>query len=120
MGRTYEGLMDMEAASQEKVTPAHDIIDEAIVDYGEGYTVFSIVRLVIQLAQISVLIPMPARRDFIPAVREQVEESGGQRLRGEGCKLPITLIWHIALTGCDTETCLRQPNDHHPCTTRRQ
>ncbi|KAJ7453768.1 hypothetical protein FB451DRAFT_664999 [Mycena latifolia] len=36
------GLADMEAAREAKATRDHDIIDDAIRDRGEGYTVFSI------------------------------------------------------------------------------
>jgi hypothetical protein len=34
----------MQEAQKEKVTEEHNVIDEAIRDRGEGYTVFSIVR----------------------------------------------------------------------------
>lgn len=40
------GLQDMAEAQKEKVTEEHNVIDEAIRDRGEGYTVFSIVSLV--------------------------------------------------------------------------
>lgn len=46
MGRLQEGLMDMEEARREKVTDEHNVIDDAIRERGEGYTVFSIVRSV--------------------------------------------------------------------------
>ena len=36
----------MEEAKKEKVTEEHNVIDEAIRDRGDGYTVFSIVSLV--------------------------------------------------------------------------
>jgi hypothetical protein len=45
MGRIQEGLMDLEDARREKVTVEHNVIDEAIEDRGEGYTVFSIVSI---------------------------------------------------------------------------
>lgn len=35
---------DLEKARTEKVTEEHGVIDDAIADRGEGYTVFSIVR----------------------------------------------------------------------------
>lgn len=38
-------MQDMEEARKEKVTEEHNVIDEAIRDGGEGYTVFSIVSL---------------------------------------------------------------------------
>jgi hypothetical protein len=42
MGRTQEGLADMEEARKDKATDEHNVIDDAIQDRGEGYTVFSI------------------------------------------------------------------------------
>ncbi|KAJ6497758.1 NADPH oxidase regulator NoxR [Mycena sanguinolenta] len=42
MGRTEEGLADMEEAKRAKATEEHNVIDDAITDRGEGYTVFSI------------------------------------------------------------------------------
>ncbi|KAF8895701.1 NADPH oxidase regulator NoxR [Gymnopilus junonius] len=42
MGRPQEGLADMEDARKDKATDEHNVIDDAIQDRGEGYTVFSI------------------------------------------------------------------------------
>ena len=42
MGNVNEGLADMEDARREKATDEHGVIDDAIADRGEGYTVFSI------------------------------------------------------------------------------
>ncbi|KAI8974023.1 hypothetical protein BD414DRAFT_498900 [Trametes punicea] len=42
MGKMQEGLADMEDARREKATEEHGVIDDAIQDRGEGYTVFSI------------------------------------------------------------------------------
>ncbi|QRV98137.1 neutrophil cytosol factor 2 [Ceratobasidium sp. AG-Ba] len=42
LGRVDEGLRDMRDAQAAKVTEEHGVIDEAIQDRGEGYTVFSI------------------------------------------------------------------------------
>lgn len=42
LGRMQEGLMDMEEARKDKATDEHNVIDDAIRDRGEGYTVFSI------------------------------------------------------------------------------
>lgn len=44
MGQIQQGLADMEEARREKATEEHNVIDDAIADRGEGYTVFSIVR----------------------------------------------------------------------------
>lgn len=43
MGRVDEGLAGMEEAQKAKVTEEHGVIDEALQDKGQGYTVFSIV-----------------------------------------------------------------------------
>jgi hypothetical protein len=43
LGRTQEGMADMEEARRDKATDEHAVIDDAIADRGEGYTVFSIV-----------------------------------------------------------------------------
>ncbi|KAF8813751.1 NADPH oxidase regulator NoxR [Phlegmacium glaucopus] len=42
LDRLQEGLADMEEAKREKATEDHNVIDDAIKDGGEGYTVFSI------------------------------------------------------------------------------
>ncbi|CAA7261646.1 unnamed protein product [Cyclocybe aegerita] len=42
MGRLQEGIADMEEARRDKATDEHNVIDDAIQDRGEGYTVFSI------------------------------------------------------------------------------
>ncbi|TFK44440.1 NADPH oxidase regulator NoxR [Crucibulum laeve] len=42
LGRVEQGLGDMEEARKEKATDEHNVIDDAIQDRGEGYTVFSI------------------------------------------------------------------------------
>ena len=44
LGNYDAGIADLSEASAEKVTPEHAVIDEAIQDRGEGYTMFSIVR----------------------------------------------------------------------------
>lgn len=43
MGRPDEGIRDLEEARREKATDEHNVIDDAILDRGDGYTVFSIV-----------------------------------------------------------------------------
>lgn len=43
MGRVDEGLELMEEGRRSKATDEHNVIDDAIRDRGEGYTVFSIV-----------------------------------------------------------------------------
>lgn len=44
LGYPNEGLAEMEEARKLKVIDEHNVIDDAIADGGEGYTVFSIVR----------------------------------------------------------------------------
>lgn len=43
MGRLQEGLQDLDDARKDKATAEHNVIDDAIMDRGDGYTVFSIV-----------------------------------------------------------------------------
>lgn len=43
LGNARDGLADMEDARRDKATDEHNVIDDAIADQGEGYTVFSIV-----------------------------------------------------------------------------
>lgn len=43
MGRLEEGLIELDEAKREKATDEHNVIDDAIADRGDGYTVFSIV-----------------------------------------------------------------------------
>jgi hypothetical protein len=45
LGQMQEGMAELEDATRQKATEEHGVIDEAIRDRGEGYTVFSIVRL---------------------------------------------------------------------------
>ncbi|KAF8496441.1 hypothetical protein F5888DRAFT_1703872 [Russula emetica] len=42
LGQTQEGMAELEDATRQQVTEEHSVIDEAIRDRGEGYTVFSI------------------------------------------------------------------------------
>lgn len=44
LGYEEEGMVDMKEASRLKVMDEHGVIDEAMQDRGQGYTVFSIVR----------------------------------------------------------------------------
>lgn len=88
MGQLAEGMGIMEEARREKATQEHNVIDDAIADRGDGYTVFSIVspqRFALSFALMSV-----ARRRTLPPTREQAQECKGQRLpRQSGtCSLP--------------------------------
>ena len=42
-GQREEGMAELQDATSQKATEEHAVIDEAIRDGGEGYTVFSIV-----------------------------------------------------------------------------
>lgn len=44
LGNYDVGMADLTEATADKVTAEHGVIDEAIQDRGQGYTVFSIVR----------------------------------------------------------------------------
>ena len=46
LGQMQEGMAELQDATNQKATEEHGVIDEAIRDRGEGYTVFSIVSLV--------------------------------------------------------------------------
>ena len=43
LGDTEEGMQTMQEAAKHKAGPEHEVIEEAIRDGAEGYTVFSIV-----------------------------------------------------------------------------
>lgn len=45
LGDMEEGMQAMQEAAKHKVAPEHEVIEEAIRDGAEGYTVFSIVSL---------------------------------------------------------------------------
>jgi len=85
MGRAQEGLADMEDARRDKATDEHNVIDDAIQDRGEGYTVFSIVSI-LQIFTITM-----DRTDCrlacwgpLSSFGKETEEFGHKRLHGEG------------------------------------
>jgi hypothetical protein len=61
MKRLQEGLADMEEGRREKATPEHDVIDDAIRERAEGYTVFSIVSVIHLFVQFLLLIDVAGR-----------------------------------------------------------
>lgn len=82
LGRTQEGLADMQEARKDKATDEHNVIDDAIQDRGEGYTVFSIVS-----RNIFNLLPMLndtilACRRIIPSLGKEDQELGHEGLYG--------------------------------------
>jgi len=48
LGQIQQGLAELEEAARQKATEEHNVIDEAIRDRGEGYTVFSIVNFILK------------------------------------------------------------------------
>jgi uncharacterized protein YdcH (DUF465 family) len=48
MNNFQDGMSDLDGARLEKVTEEHNVIDDAIADRGEGYTVFSIVSILLR------------------------------------------------------------------------
>lgn len=86
MGRVDEGLAEMAEARKAKVTEEHSVIDEAIQDKGQGYTVFSIVC--------HSLSPPGSSADRLVACRcalssfgKQDKECETEGLYGQGCQL---------------------------------
>ena len=55
MKRLQDGPADMVESSREKATPEHDVIDDAIQERAEGYTVFSIVSVIRLVAHFALL-----------------------------------------------------------------
>lgn len=56
MGQMQQGLVDLGEARREKATDEHNVIDDAIQDRGEGYTVFSIVSMPVVVSYQGMLI----------------------------------------------------------------
>jgi len=88
-------MADLAEASTDKVTTEHGVIDEAIQDRGEGYTVFSIVRSAPSRhfpneATYFVLSSI-ARRSLVSSFGEQIEEREAERLSGKGCEWTRTI-----------------------------
>lgn len=73
MGRIEDGLKDMREASSVKCTSEHNVIDEAIRDRAEGYTVFSIVRSCKILVPISLMCDL-ACGSIVPSFRNKTEK----------------------------------------------
>jgi hypothetical protein len=83
-----EGLADMEDARRDKATDEHNVIDDAIQDRGEGYTVFSIV-CVIQSHYLQSLLSLfhsdhPACWSSLSAIRKETQEFSHKGLYGQG------------------------------------
>ncbi len=72
----------MEEGRREKATDEHNVIDDAISDRGEGYTVFSIVRPFI-LPSTTLVLMFVACRGSVQTIGEEVEKFGNQGLLGK-------------------------------------
>ena len=66
-----EGMAELADATRQQVTEEHSVIDEAIRDRGEGYTVFSIVRVKGCLFPLQSLTGFVARWCPLSSIREQ-------------------------------------------------
>lgn len=107
LGYVEGGMTDMQEASRQKVTDEHGVIDDAIRDYGEGYTVFSIVRDCLRSPFVWYLTWCHlAHRCAISSVGKQTQEFQEQRLSRKGREiflLSYSLL--IRLTAVTIETC---------------
>lgn len=74
LGQTQEGMTELEDASRQQSTEEHSVIDEAIRDRGEGYTVFSIVRFKGYLVHPEKLIVFVACWCPLPTFRKQAQK----------------------------------------------
>lgn len=74
LGYVEGGILDMQEASRQKATDEHDVIDDAIRDHGEGYTVFSIVRDCLCSPFVRHLTCHLARRRAVSSVGKQTQE----------------------------------------------
>ena len=83
LGNADDGLQDMREAQKEKATEEHNVIDEAIADGGEGYTVFSIVgpyHYLPSLRTYYLAHTYVARWDPLPSSGEQDKKRKAKRL----------------------------------------
>ncbi len=93
LGNSTEGLQDMRDAQKEKATEEHNVIDEAIADGGEGYTVFSIVSVptaCLPARHTHLARTCTARWDPLPPSRKQDEKRKAEGLprtrEARGCR----------------------------------
>ena len=59
MGQLDDGLATLQEARNEKVTAEHNVVDDAIADRGDGYTVFSIVSKSASICCTRIDVPQP-------------------------------------------------------------
>ncbi len=84
MGDVEAGLADMQEARKEKATDEHNVIDDAIADRGDGYTVFSIVSVTFIGPVINPLSNLLACRCTLPSIRKQTQERENEGLSWQG------------------------------------
>jgi hypothetical protein len=84
MGRTEEGLADLEEARRAKATDDHNVIDKAIAECGKDFTVFSIVRSRFP-TYLSLTTSGSACGGDLQTTGEENEEYTVQRLFGQSC-----------------------------------
>lgn len=80
-----EGLADMQEAKKDKATDEHNVIDDAIADRGDGYTVFSIVYAFPFNAMPCLTTHYTACGCSLSPVREKAQERCQQELYGQSC-----------------------------------
>lgn len=84
MGQVDQGLAELQEARKEKVTPEHSVIDDAIADRGDGYTVFSIVSPMRDPFAHALTGSAAARRRAVPPRRKEAQECKDEGLHGQG------------------------------------
>lgn len=76
--------MDLDEAQKDKATNEHNVIDDAILAQGNGYTVFSIVNTSFFFHPELHANILLACWGTLPALREEIEERGSKGLYGQG------------------------------------
>jgi len=105
MGKLQEGLADMEEAKREKATAEHNVIDDAIQDRGEGYTVFSIVRPISLFRGYPILICLCSPSELsIDHLKARSRTLRPKTTWGRPYVV-VTQFWPIALMDGVAETC---------------
>ena len=102
LGNLEEGLAVMREAQIHKVTAEHNVIDDAIAERGDGYTVFSIVRhasLRVHDAYLTILV---AYWRPLSSLRDEAQEHEDERLHGQSCTY-LTCLGEPYLTVLSTE-----------------
>lgn len=77
IGQKDTGIQDLIFAAREKVLPDHDVIDDAIQDHAEGYTVFSIPVGVVYRPNAAKVKNLRAR-DYLPRAKLVAQQQNAQ------------------------------------------